>query len=419
MLQARFDSEIILVGGGMVGLSLALAVAQAGFSVLLLDAAPPMASLDADFDGRVSALGRSSCRLLAALGVWPGLAAQAQPILDILVSDGRLASGPSPLRLHFDHNELGDGLGEMGEAALGHIIENRHLRIALHAAIAQTGRVAIRAPETVIAAVPDETGVHVRLASGESLRGQLCVAADGRNSPLRHAAGLKCAAWEYGQSGIVSTVAHERPHHGVAHEYFMPGGPFAILPMTGNRCSLVWTEPSNIAQALMGLGEAEFNAEMRRRFGAQLGATRCEGRRFLYPLSFQHAHSYVAERLALAGDAAHTIHPIAGQGLNLGLRDAAALAEVLCDARHIGLDIGAVTVLERYQQWRRFDNVALSLVTGTLNRLFSNDIWPLRLVRDLGLEMAGRTGPLRRLLMRHAAGESGELPRLLKGQPLN
>lgn len=419
MRHVHFDSEIILAGGGMVGLSLALAAAQAGFSVLVLDAAPPMASLEADFDGRVSALGRSSCRLLAALGVWPGLAAQAQPILDILVSDGRIAGGPSPLRLHFDHKELGGGAEDLGEAALGHILENRHLRLALHAAIAQTGRIAIRAPEKVIAAVPDASGIEVTLASGESLRGRLCVAADGRNSPLRQAAGVKCVAWEYDQSGIVSTVAHERPHHGVAHEYFLPGGPFAMLPMTGNRSSLVWTEPSKIAQALMGLGEADFDAEMRRRFGAHLGAARCEGKRFLYPISFQHAHSYVADRLALAGDAAHTIHPIAGQGLNLGLRDAAALAEVLCDARRIGLDIGAVTVLERYQQWRRFDNVALSLITDGLNRLFSSGAWPLRLARDLGLDMAGRIGPLRRLLMRHAAGESGELPRLLKGLPLN
>ncbi len=413
MRPQHFDAEIILVGGGLVGLTMACAIAHAGLSVIILDTLDRSTSELAAFDGRVSALGRSSCRLMSALGLWPHLVDHAQPILDILVSDGRLPGGPSPLGLHFDHKEL-----ERFPEGLGHIIENRRLRMVLHEAIAANDRISIRAPVTVMSAVPDGFGITVTLAGGEVLRGRLCVAADGRWSMLRQAAGIKCAAWSYGQAGIVTTVLHELPHHGVAHEYFLPGGPFAILPMTGNRCSLVWTEPAKIARALMALGKGDFDAEMRRRFGSHLGSASTDDQRFLYPIGFHHAHSYVAERLALAGDAAHTIHPIAGQGLNLGLRDAAALAEVLADARRLGLDIGALTVLERYQQWRRFDNVALSVVTDALNRLFSNDIAPLRLVRDLGMEIVGRTGPLRRLLMRHAAGESGELPRLLKGEAL-
>jgi len=403
-----YDADIIVVGGGMVGLSLACAVSQSGISVIVLDATPTAASLDEAFDGRVSALGRASCRMLQALGVWPDLAGHAQPILDILVSDGSLNGGPSPLGLHFDHREAGQG-------PLGHIIENRHIRMALHAALA---RVQIRAPVKVIKALPDEFGVTVGLANGDSLRARLCVAADGRDSPLRQAAGIKSVQWDYGQAGIVATVAHARPHHGVAHEYFLPGGPFAMLPMTGNRCSLVWTEQARQANAIMALDQAGFDAEMHRRFGAHLGQAACEGRRFVYPIGFHHAHSYLADRLVLVGDAAHTIHPIAGQGLNLGLRDAAALAEVLVQAQRLGLDIGTATVLERYQQWRRFDNVALAAVTDGLNRLFSNDSAPLRLARDLGMAIVGQIGPLRRFLMRHAAGEVGELPRLLTGLPL-
>ncbi len=403
-----FDADIIVVGGGLVGLAFARAVSQAGLPVIVLDAAPVPVSLDEAFDGRVSALGRSSCRLMQAIGAWSQMAPHAQPILDIQVSDGRLNTGPSPLGLHFDHREAGEG-------PMGYIVENRHIRQALHAA---PGSVDIRAPANVSGATPDAFGITVKLADGTRVRGRVCVAADGRNSPLRLAAGIKSVEWDYGQSGIVATVSHALPHQGVAHEYFLPGGPFAMLPMTENRCSLVWTEATPRAKAIMALDQAAFEAEMRLRFGEQLGATNCKGRRWIYPLGFHHAHTYLAGRMALAGDAAHTIHPIAGQGLNLGLRDAAALAEVLVEAHRLGLDIGAATVLERYQQWRRFDNVALAVVTDGLNRLFSNDSAPLRLIRDLGMEIVGRIGPVRRFLMRHAAGEVGELPRLLGGLPL-
>lgn len=412
MAPSRFDADIILAGGGMAGLSLALAAGQAGMSVCVLDAAPLAVSLDARFDGRVSALGRASSRMLAALGVWPRLVEHAQPIQDILVSDGRLRVGPSPLKLHFDHRE-----GEPGTEgqALGNIIENRHIRSALHEAISENAHISVRAPARVRMAEPDPFGVTVHLADGGSLRGRVCVAADGRDSVLRQAAGIKTVAWDYGQCGIVATIHHARPHNGVAHEYFLPGGPFAILPLTGMRSSLVWTEPTARAKALMSLQQADFDSEMRARFGGQWGGVKSEGPRWIYPLSFQHARDYVADRLALAGDAAHTIHPIAGQGLNLGLRDVAALAEVLADAHRMGLDIGSAVVLERYQVWRRFDNVSLAAMTDLLNRLFSNDMPLLRLARGIGLGLAGQAGPLRRMAMRHAAGDMGALPRLLTG----
>lgn len=411
-----FDADVILVGGGMVGLSLALAAGQAGLSVRVLDAAAPGASLSEAFDGRVSALGRVSSRLLAALGVWRLLEPDAQPIYDILVSTGRLRSGPSPLSLHFDYRE---GEGETAGQPLGHIVENRHLRAALHGALHDhIGMISVQANAQVVSVAPDAQGVEVCLSEGSRVRGRICVAADGRESRLRQAAGIKCVAWDYGQCGIVTTVHHTKPHGGLAHEYFLPGGPFAILPMTGARSSLVWTEPAGRARALIGLPQAHFESELRARFGGQWGDISCDGPRWIYPLSFHHARDYVGPRLALAGDAAHTIHPIAGQGLNLGLRDAAALAEVLVDAHRLGLDIGAANVLSRYQAWRRFDNVSLSVITDLLNRLFSNASPLVSMAREMGLGLAGGIGPLRRLAMRHAAGDAGTLPRLLSGNPL-
>lgn len=415
MSPPHFDADIVLVGGGMVGLCFALAAGQAGLSVLVLDAAPVDADLDPAFDGRVSALGRASTRMMSALGVWPDLLIGAQPILDIMVSDGRIKGGPSPLALHFDHRE--GGPNRSGQP-LGHMLENRHIRAVLHQAVAKCATVTLRGSANVVAARADPYGITLQLAGGEAVRGRLCVAADGRGSRLRQASGIKSVAWEYGQSGIVATVHHARPHGGLAHEYFLPGGPFAILPMTQNRSSLVWTEPTARAQALMALGQPEFEVELRARFGTQWGDISCDGPRWVYPLSFQHARDYVADRLVLAGDAAHTIHPIAGQGLNLGLRDAAALAEVLVDAQRLGLDIGMATVLARYQAWRRFDNVSLAAVTDILNRLFANDTPLLRIARDIGLGLAGQVGPLRRLALRHAAGDMGRLPRLLAGEAL-
>jgi 2-octaprenyl-6-methoxyphenol hydroxylase len=396
-------------------MTLACALGQVGFSVILLDEKPVSRQPGRPFDGRVSALGRASCRLLEALELWPAIAPDAQPIRDILVSDGRLGHRPSPLHLHFDH--LDGAAGEAGEP-LGHIIANQQLRTALHKAISLLPRVSIRSPARVSAMERDAFGVTLTLEDGETLRAPLCIAADGSGSPLREMAGIRSITWEYAQTGIVVTAHHERPHDGVAHEYFLPGGPFAILPMTGNRSSLVWTEPHARAKALFALDQDSFDAELRARFGAQWGRIESDAERFLYPLSFRHARDYIADRLALAGDAAHTIHPIAGQGFNLGLRDVAVLAEVLHDARRLGLDIGARTVLERYQSWRRFDNVSLSLMMDMLNRLFRMDTPLARLARDIGMGAFGRIGPLRRLASRHAAGDMGDLPKLLRGEAL-
>lgn len=402
------DSDILIVGGGLSGLPLALACAQGGLTVTVVDALDPATATDAGFDGRVSAIALASCRMLGRLGVLDHLAGQMQPINDILVSDGRLREGASPLFLHFDHTEIGN-------EPLGNLIENRHMRIALQKAVAAQPLIRLLAPQKV-AHVAYGARVAATLGNGDKVTARLCFAADGRGSPTRKAAGIRTIGWDYGQTGIVCTVEHEVPHEGVAQEYFLPGGPFAILPMVGNRSSLVWTEKTADAKAILALNDDAFADEMRLRFGDYLGACAPVGPRWSYPLTLQLARDYVRPRLALIADAAHGVHPIAGQGLNLGLRDVAAAAEVVVDAARLGLDIGALDVLERYQRWRRFDNVALSLMMDGLNRLFSNDIAPVRLARDLGLGLVNRIGPARRLFMRHAGGVIGDLPRLLKGE---
>ncbi|MBA4210287.1 MAG: 2-octaprenyl-6-methoxyphenyl hydroxylase [Parvibaculum sp.] len=402
------DSDILIVGGGLAGLPLALACAQGGLSVTVVDALDPATATDAAFDGRVSAIAFASCRMLAQLGVTQHLEGQMQPINDIMVSDGRVREGASPFFLHFDHKEIGD-------EPLGHLIENRHMRIALQKAVADQPLIRLVAPQSV-KRVDYGAQAVATLGNGETVSARLCFAADGRGSPTREAAGIKTVGWDYGQTGIVCTVEHEVPHEGVAQEYFLPGGPFAILPMVGNRASLVWTEKTADAKAILSLPDDAFADEMRARFGDYLGACAPVGPRWSYPLTLQLARDYVRPRLALVGDAAHGIHPIAGQGLNLGLRDVAAAAEVVVDAARLGLDIGSLDVLERYQRWRRFDNVALSLLMDGLNRLFSNDIGPVRLARDLGLGIVQQIGPARRFFMRHAGGVVGDLPRLLRGE---
>ncbi len=409
------DADLIIAGGGLAGLSLAHAVAGAGLRVAVIDPVPLATATGAEFDGRVSALGRASYRMFDALGLADDMAAEAQPILDILVSDGAPSQGkyhgPSPLTLHFGHKDAGAG-------PLGYIVENRVIRVAQSRALARQGDIAFIAPDHVAAAVADADGVSVRLESGRTLRASLCVAADGRNSALRQKAGIRTVRWAYGQTGIVTTVHHARPHEGIAHEYFLPAGPFAILPMTGNRSSLVWTEPTARAHAIMQLDQGAFDAELAERFGSHWGAVRSDGPRWSYPLAFHLARDYIAARLALIGDAAHGIHPIAGQGLNLGLRDAAALAEIIVDAHRLGLDIGAPATLAGYAQWRRFDNMSLAVTTDLLNRLFSNDLPPLRFARNLGMALVDKIAPVRNLFLRHAAGEVGDLPRLLRGHIL-
>ncbi|HVZ68616.1 MAG TPA: FAD-dependent monooxygenase [Rhizomicrobium sp.] len=406
-MNAR-ETDVVVGGGGMVGLTLALALAQGGLKVTVADPLPQAAQLDAKFDGRVSALAYASVRMYQALGVWPDLAAGAQPINDILVTDAKLDREASPFSLHFDHREIGE--------PLGHIVENRHTRAALYKAVSANANVELVSPAAMTGLAHEGGHIAAALSNGESIRARLAVAADGRESAMREAQGIGVVGWSYAQVGIVATVEHSRPHNGVAYEHFLPSGPFAILPMTGNRSSLVWTEKDSLAPKILNASEMEFEAELSRRFGQHLGATRAAGPRWSYPLKFHLARSYVRPRFALAGDSAHGIHPIAGQGLNLGLKDAAALAESVLDAARLGLDIGALDVLKRYERWRRFDSFMLAAATDALNRLFSNDIAPLRIARDLGLGIVDRIGPARRFFMRHAGGEIGKLPRLLRGE---
>lgn len=403
------ECEVFIGGGGMVGLTLAIALAKTGLSVVVADPVPQAAALNAAFDGRVSALAYASVRMFQALGVWGHLQADAQPIRDILVTDAPLSGEPSRFSLHFDSAEI-------GHDSLGHIVENRHTRTGLFAVANTLPNLRLIAPAAVIDLTAGARHISARLSNGESVEATLAIAADGRESEMREQMGLRVVGWSYPQWGIVTTVAHEKPHEGVAYEHFLPSGPFAILPMTGNRSSLVWTEDEKVAPRMMALDADSFDREIERRFGTHLGATKAAGPRWSYPLKFHLARGFVKPRFALVGDAAHGIHPIAGQGLNLGLKDAAALADVIVDAASLGLDIGALDALRKYERWRRFDSLALSTATDGLNRLFSNDIMPLRLLRDAGMGLVDAIGPARRFFMRHAGGDVGRLPRLMRGE---
>jgi 2-octaprenyl-6-methoxyphenol hydroxylase len=401
------DVELLVAGGGLNGLLLGIACAGAGLRVAVVDRQDPTAMLDEKFDGRTSAIAFGSKLVLDGVGLWPAVATEAEPIREI-----RVADDDSPLFLHYDHRELGS------DDPLGYIVENRVLRRALFERARGLPQMQLLAPRIVEAVDTDANGTIATFRDGSRLRARLVAAADGKESPLRRAAGIRAVEWCYKQASIVVTVAHERPHAGIAIEHFLPAGPFAILPMTGNRSSIVWTEDAALAPHLMALPDDEFAAELRARFGDFLGTVEPVGPRWAYPLSLMQAERYIARRLALVGEAAHVIHPIAGQGLNVGIRDIAALAEAVIDARRLGLDIGDDSVLERYQRWRRLDAVLLAGVTDGLNRLFSNTIAPVRLARDLGLAAVNRLPPLKRLLMRHAMGTLGDRPRLARGEPL-
>jgi len=407
----EIEADALIVGGGLTGLTLGCALAGAGLRVAVVDREPPALQTETAYDGRASAIAHASARVLEGIGVWPGLEAAAEPILDIRVADGHPARGVSHLFLHYDHRDLGDD-------PFGYIVENRATRLALQARAAELPGLTVLAPADVQSLTRDTYAVTARLADGRSVRAQIAVAADGRNSRVRRDAGIGATSVAYGQTAIVCTVRASRSHAGVAVELFLPGGPFAMLPMTENRCNIVWSERSDLAADYLALDDAAFLDELGRRFGGWLGPIELTGPRFAYPLGLLHADRYTAQRLALMGDAAHGIHPIAGQGLNLGLRDVAALAELMVDAHRLGLDLAGPSVLGRYARWRRFDNVLLAAVTDGLNRLFSNDLPPVRLARDIGLAAVDRLPPVKRFLMRHAMGVVGELPRLVRGEAL-
>lgn len=408
-MSERFD--VVIVGGGMAGMSLGAALAGSSLSVAIVERMDPAVLKDAAFDGRTTSIAQGSAQVLRGIGLWPLVEAGAEPILDIRVADGHPARGISPLFLHYDHTEVGTD-------PFGYIIENRDLRDGLFRLAAGLPTLEILAPARVDETVRRADGASVSLSDGRRLECALVVGADGRNSPLRNAAGIQATAFRYDQTAIVCTVKHERAHAGVAVELFLPGGPFAMLPMTGDRTNIVWTERTDLASAYMALDDTAFLQEVRRRFGDWLGDLELAGPRFSYPLGLMHASRYTDRRLALISDAAHAIHPIAGQGLNLGIRDVAALAEAIVDAVRLGLEPGDATVLARYEAWRRVDNTILVAVTDLLNRLFSNDVPPIRAARDLGLAAVGKVPPLKRLFMRHAMGVVGDLPRLVRGEAL-
>lgn len=404
-------TDVIVVGGGLNGPALALALAQAGLSVAVIDARPPRARATDTFDGRAYALALASQRLLRAIGVWPGVAAQAQPILRILTSDSAPGGRPSPWFLGFDAAEIEEG-------AMGYMLEDRFLYAALLAAMGRETRITHVAPAEVVAQEAGPASATVTLADGRTLTARLIVGADGRASGTAQRAGIGRVGHGYGQTALVCALDHDLPHGGTAQQVFLPDGPLAILPLPGNRSSIVWSQSDDNARAISGLDDAAFLDVLRQVFGDHLGPIRLAGPRFSYPLTLTLAERYVAPRIALAGDAAHGVHPIAGQGLNLGLRDVAALAEVLVTARRRGEDIGSADVLGRYEQWRRPDSTLLALGMDTVNRLFSNDNPVLRGLRDLGLGAVNRLPGLRRAFIRQAAGIDGHPPRLLTGRPI-
>ena len=402
------DADIVIVGGGLNGPALALALAKSGFRVTVVDARPARARAETGFDGRAYALAIASKRLLEVIGVWGGLEGRVQPILKIKASDGVAGQGPAPFFLTFDHTEMEEG-------PMGFMAEDRLLYAAFLAAMADAG-VTLISGETVVSQEITAQGVEVVLASGCVVRGSVLVGCDGRASGVATRAGIGRTGWGYGQTALVTAIQHEKHHQGIAQQFFMPSGPLAILPLAGGHLSsIVWSETETQAAAIQGLGDAEYLEALRPRFGDFLGEIALAGERFTYPLSLTLANSFVAPRVALVGDAAHGVHPIAGQGLNLGLRDVGALAQVLIEAQRRGEDIGAANVLERYQRWRRFDSTVMALGMDGVNRLFSNDNPVLRLGRDLGMGLVNAVPGLRRGFMRQAAGLSGEVPRLLRG----
>jgi len=407
MTDARRD--MVIGGAGFAGLALAIALRQAlGDSFTVTVADPALASLKSK-DPRASAIAAAARRLFEAIDVWPAVAHEAQPILDMVVTDSKLEHAIRPTYLTFG------GEVEEGEA-FAHMTENRLLVDALVDKAKALGIDLRAGAVTGFDNMPN--AIDVDLSGGETISARLLVGADGARSQIREQAGIATHGWNYDQSAIVCTVAHERDHDGRAEEHFLPAGPFAILPLTGKRSSIVWTETAREAERIVALPDGEFHAELEKRFGLKLGDLQVVGARRAFPLGLFTARSFIGERLALIGDAAHIIHPIAGQGLNMGLRDVAALAEAGSDAARLGLDIGAPDVLERYQRWRRFDTMTMGAATDGLNRLFSNNSDVLRLARDVGLGLVERMPALKRIFIREAAGFTGEVPKLLKGEAL-
>jgi 2-octaprenyl-6-methoxyphenol hydroxylase len=409
MATAQHKTDVVIGGAGFAGLALAIALRQGLGGSFMVTVADPTLGVAKSNDLRASAIAAAARRLFEAIDVWDAVEGEAQPILDMVVTDSKLDDAVRPTFLTFG--------GEVDEGEpFAHMIENRHLIDALVAKARELG-VELRAT-AVVDFTHSARAIDIRLADGDMIAARLLVGADGARSAMRERAGIATYGWDYDQSAIVTTVAHEREHNGRAEEHFLPAGPFAILPLTGKRCSIVWTEHKREAQRIIALPDADFHAELEKRFGLRLGEIEVVGPRRAFPLGLFTARSFIAERLALIGDAAHIIHPIAGQGLNMGLRDVAALAEAVVDAARLGLDIGEEGILERYQRWRRFDTMTMGVATDGLNRLFSNRSDALRLIRDIGLGLVERVPALKQVFIREAAGFTGDVPKLLRGEAL-
>jgi 2-octaprenyl-6-methoxyphenol hydroxylase len=409
----RFD--VVIGGGGTAGLALACALADAlgpGARIAVADPDPLRPGQGAT-DARAFALAAGSKRMLAALGAWTDIAEHAQPVTAVDITDSGLEDAIRPVLVSYDNTVDG------GEPATW-IIEHARLREALLEDAARRTQITLLGGERAAQFAADAHGVEVGLAAGaatRTVRATLLLAADGRGSRLREAAGIQVVRWRYPQAGIVTTVRHSEPHHGRAVQHFLPSGPFAILPLTGNRSCITWTEEAETARRILALDDAGFLAEVEKRFDYRLGSVELAGPRASWPLDMHLARALVAPRFALVSDAAHGVHPIAGQGLNLGFRDVAALAEVVADAARLGLDIGSAGVLERYERWRRLDSALSAATFDALNRLFSNDFPLLRAVRDFGLGLVERLPALKQVFVAEAAGLTGEVPKLLRGEP--
>lgn len=405
-MDKNISTDIIIVGGGLAGMSLACALGSAKISTILVEPIDPTYIVSDEYDGRTTAVAASSKRMLDVLGVWKDVESYAQPIWEIRVAD----SG-SPFFVHYDHVDC-------GAEALGWIVENKILRTAMLSRLRELSSVRLLFKRKLIDFKISQSKASCTLSDSTQICSRLIVAADGRNSPTRQKAGISVVEWQYDQQAILCTVAHERKHLGVAHEHFLKSGPFAILPLTGKRASIVWTEKKFLAPHIVNLSDNDFMEELSLRFGNFLGPLDLRGPRWCIPLGLMHASTYISERVVLAADAAHTIHPIAGQGINIGWRDIAALAEVVIDAMRLGLDPGSKLTLKKYESWRRTDNTIMLATTDNLNRLFSNDTLGLVIARNIGLASVQRLPSLKKLLMRHAMGDVGDLPKLITGSPI-
>jgi 2-octaprenyl-6-methoxyphenol hydroxylase len=384
--------DVIIVGAGMVGMSMAISLARSGLNIAIVEKYNIDTHFEEKFDGRVSAIALGSKHILDNIGVWQFISWHAEPIWDIRVTDGA-----TPFFLHYDHNEV-------GSEPFGYIVENRYIRHALHQVVASHKNIELIDNFSIENLTQTDHNATITGKNNETLSAGLAIAADGRISQLRALAGIGTTTWNYGQTAIVSTIEHSLPHNGLAQERFFPIGPFAVLPMTGNRSSLVWVEPDDRVKMYLELPEEEFVQEISERVGDYLGDISTIGGRFSYPLSLLHAKKYAAKRVAVIGDAAHGMHPIAGQGVNLGFRDVSALSELITRQHSLGLDIGGDSILADYDHLRKFDNISMLAITDILNRLFSNNILPIRIARDIGLWTVGKLPMTKKLFMKHAMG---------------